>query len=313
MLEVARLLLDAGADPNTTVGDPPGHPSHCSTLFAAAGCADNPAITELLLARGAAPDDHTLYLAAFHPDHRCLRLLLRHGAVTSGSTALAAPISTGDTEAVRLLLDAGADPRHPLPADLLAEAAPPGRDVTAVNAAIEAECPAELIELLLRHGADPDTPDRSGRSPYRQALRRDRSDVAGLLARHGARADGTALDLLLGACLRGDQARTRRLLRDDPGLLDRLGPDDHEVLVQAAGRGRLDAVRLMLDLGFPTDARGGRRRGDSTARGRGLRPRRRRPAPRRPLRGHRGTRPALGIHAPCLGQRRQRPPAGRHR
>jgi hypothetical protein len=67
MLAVARMLLDAGADPNSTVGGRPGQPDHCSTLFAAAGCADNPAITALLLDHGATPDDHTIHLPRYTP------------------------------------------------------------------------------------------------------------------------------------------------------------------------------------------------------------------------------------------------------
>lgn len=48
MVEVARLLLDAGADPNTIVGGQPGGTGFCSPLFAAAGCANHPALTTLL-------------------------------------------------------------------------------------------------------------------------------------------------------------------------------------------------------------------------------------------------------------------------
>ena len=88
--------------------------------------ANNPVITRLLLQRGANPNDgESLYQAAGHPDHRCLRLLLDHGAeldardanfngtplgfatVTSGVH----PESNSDWVAtVRLLLHAGADP-----------------------------------------------------------------------------------------------------------------------------------------------------------------------------------------------------------
>jgi len=64
------------------------------------------------------PDDHDLYLACFaDDDHQCLRLLLDHATNVAGTSALAAPISTGDTVAVRLLLEAGADPSRVLPGD----------------------------------------------------------------------------------------------------------------------------------------------------------------------------------------------------
>ena len=265
MVEVARLLLDAGADPDTTVGGTPGQPTYCSTLFGAAGCADNPALTALLLERGATPDDHTIYLAAFHDDNACLRLLLARSAGMDPamhpgmdqSTALAAPLTTGDTEGVRLLLDAGADPRRPLPAELLAEDAEAGLLVTPLYAAVEAHCATELIELLLARGAGPDAAGGDGLSPYRLAVRRGRTDLADLLGRHGARADATVVDRFLGACMRADRAEAERLLAGAPGLLGRLGDEDRAAIVEAADAGRTRAVLLMLDLGFPLEVHGG--------------------------------------------------------
>ena len=257
MVQVARLLLDVGADPDTTVGGRPGQSSYCSTLFAAAGCADNPAITALLLARGATPGDHTIYLAAFHHGHECLRLLLPHAARMHESTALAAPISTGDVEGVRLLLDAGADPARPLAADLLGERGPADQAIPPLYAAVEAHCPAELVELLLTHGADPNAPGPGRRTPYQLALRRGQAGVADLLTRYGARDDHTAADRFLAACMRADRSEAERRLAQDRDLLDRLGRDDHAAVVDAADAGRTQAVRLMLDLGFPLDARGG--------------------------------------------------------
>jgi hypothetical protein len=41
----------------------------------------------------------------------------------------------------------------------------------------------------------------------------------------------------------------------DPGLVDRLEPGDREALVAAAERGNLASVAVMLELGFPIDAR----------------------------------------------------------
>jgi hypothetical protein len=156
MLAVARLLLDAGASPNTAVGTVP-HPGHCSALYAAAGLANHPALARLLLAAGADPDTPAaLYHTVFHDDHVCLRLLLEHGARAEGGAALAAAISGGDADAVRLLLVAGIDPRQPLPPGALGEAYEQIPPVPPVWAAVEFECPTQLIELLLTHGADPD-------------------------------------------------------------------------------------------------------------------------------------------------------------
>ena len=114
LLAVARMLPDAGADPNGRTGEAGGHGGWTPLRCAVAGAA-NPLITRLLLERGAVPGDHDLYLAGFADDnHECLRLLLFHAAdVTQlAPMALAAPISLHDAERVHLLLEAGADPNR---------------------------------------------------------------------------------------------------------------------------------------------------------------------------------------------------------
>jgi ankyrin repeat protein len=256
LLEVARILLNAGADPRTRVENI-GQRPRCSTLFGAAGTANNPGITQLLLERGAVPDDETLYLAAFFPDHECLRLLLSQAVALDLTSALAAPISIGDIEGVRLLLEAGADPTRPFQADLLGasrEADPP---IGAVAAAIECDCSAELIALLLKHGGDPNAPGRDGSSPVRLATRRGRTDVAELLARYGANDRATEVDRFLAACIHADRDQARRLLGDHPDLLGRLSDEDRGSMIAAAGYGDIEAVRLMLELGFPVTTRAG--------------------------------------------------------
>lgn len=119
--EVAELLMDAGASPDTSVGRVPEF-GHCSALYAAAGLANHPELAELPLKRGADPDTPAaLYHMAFLRDHVGLRLLLDHGARAEGADALAGAISVDDSGAVRLLLDADVDVARPLPAEALGE------------------------------------------------------------------------------------------------------------------------------------------------------------------------------------------------
>jgi ankyrin repeat protein len=249
LLAVAGVLLDAGADPMARTSGPRGGwtPLRCAVAGAA-----YPAITELLLDHGATPGDHDLYLACFGDDkHESLRLLLEHAPDMRQSTALAAPISTGDTEAVRLLLHAGADPSRPLPRD---DGDPPW---PAVYAAIQSSCPVELVELLLDRGADPDAAGPDGRSPYRLATGLGRSDLAGLLRRYRARDDATGTERFLSACLHADRARARHQLARDPGLVGRLTQAERGAIVHAAETGNTAGLALMLDLGFPIEIRGG--------------------------------------------------------
>jgi ankyrin repeat protein len=252
LLAVARLLLDAGAEPNTTAGHR-GERGYCGTLYGAAGCAGNAAITRLLLERGARPDDHTIYLSAFSaPEHECLRLLLPYADNLSESTALAAPISTDDPDGVRLLLEAGVDARYPLPGELFGNPAP---DESPVAAAVRLGCRAELIALLLDHGGDPDEIDREGHSPYRVAMRGGREDVLALLDRHGARDDTSTADRFVAACQRGDRVLAEELAAAEPALVFELTEEGS--MVAAADRGDTAAVALMLDLGVPVDSRAG--------------------------------------------------------
>jgi hypothetical protein len=183
LLAVARMLLDAGADPNGRTGGQGGHGGWTPLRCAVAGAA-NPLITRLLLERGAVPGDHDLYLAGFGDDsHECLRLLLRHATNVAqiARMALAAPISTNYTEGVRLLLEAGADIEardtnwNSTPIDWAAvgsgeqPAGNPRPDWTAA-AAVLLEAGASVEDITLSP-EDPKPP-----SP----------EVAALLRRHGA-------------------------------------------------------------------------------------------------------------------------------
>lgn len=257
LCEVAEALLDGGADPNTAVGRVPER-GHCSALYAAAGLANHPALAELLLRRGAAPDTPAaLYHAAFHRDHVCLRLLLDHGAGSEGADALAAAISIGDIEAVRLLLDAGIDADRPLPPQALGESYAAEPRVGAVYAAVELQCDRELIGLLLDRGGDADAVGQDGRSAYRLAVRYGRTDVAELLGSYGARDDADDVDGFLGACVRADRAEAQRRVARRPGLVDELRAGDLQAICDAAEHGNVAAVQLMVDLGFPLDAKVG--------------------------------------------------------
>jgi hypothetical protein len=248
LLRTARLLLAAGADANGRIAG--GGPSEGSSpLRCAAGSAStgvgHEAIMALLIDHGARIEDDDIYLAAFSRDRRCLRLLLDHADVPkTARKALSAPISTRDTDGVRMLLEAGADPRRfasddgvPLP--------------SVVYAAVDAACPVELLELLAAHGADPSAPGPDGRSPAGLAALRGRDDLSEFFVRHGAGENATASELFIAVCMRADRDEAMRRIAADPGLLGGLSDAEHAALADAAEAGNVAAVTLMLDLGFP--------------------------------------------------------------
>jgi len=63
LLAVARLLLEAGADPSARTGGQAGRDGGWSPLRCAVAGAANAPVTRLLLEHGAVPGDHDLYLA----------------------------------------------------------------------------------------------------------------------------------------------------------------------------------------------------------------------------------------------------------
>ena len=247
LIEVARLLLDAGADPGREDG------RQRSPLFCSAA-QNNPGITRLLLERGARPDDdHMLYLAAFADDHECLRLLLPYAPDIAHTTALSAPLSTGDVTGSPYPPRRGRRPQPParrrrarrVARGHPARAAAFGGHRTGLCASHHRSAPGPWRR--------PQPPGPDGRTPYQVAVRKGQAELAGLLAQHGARTDLTPADRFLSACRQGSRAEAEQILAADPGLLARLTAEDHQALIEAADHGHAEAVRLMLDLGFPPD------------------------------------------------------------
>jgi ankyrin repeat protein len=220
-LDVARLLLERGADPNARYlwyGNLPPF----TALTGAFGEGedrvnqtphpDRDALARLLLDAGADPNDgQTLYNRHFGPDDGHLRLLLEYGL---------------------------SDP------ELLAE--------ELWSAARKNFF--ERVKLLVAHGVDVNTPGvRDGRTPYEAAIRAGNQEIADYLAAHGAeRTPLNPRERLAAACIAGrrDEALAMR------DVLDALSPHERiELVHRAVEAKRPEGVRLLAELGFDISGR----------------------------------------------------------
>jgi hypothetical protein len=231
------LLLEHGADPNVGYlweglsppftaltgafgggeGDPPPH-QHSTAL------------ARVLLEAGADPNDpQTLYNPHWDPDDDWLKLLFEFG------------LDSGDGGRWHRL----PSPKHPTPRAMLED-----QLMAAAHHGFTSR-----VRLLLAHSVDPEGqgtrhPTYEGRTPSQEAALWGNPQVIELLRHAGARSGLDDVDTFLSARMLGDRAQTERLLRGDPTLAERAIAHSPDQLVRAAEKGSLEAVALLIDVGF---------------------------------------------------------------
>ena len=254
IVRIVKLLLDGGADPNAHFWlDYESQRWMQSALYGAAGIANHAGLTTLLLDAGAtvdARDKELLYHVSEFPDATCLRLVLSRGKppIDQVKYCLARPLDFEYPEHVAAFLAAGADPNFRMnwdgPRSLLHKAVYQGRS-------------AQVVQLLVDAGGDVNAIDDRGISVLRSAVRNGDTSVIRLLRDLGARDDGVSsqdaaqgdrITLCLAAA-RNDIATIDRLLDAGAAIDAAGGPDQTPPLHWAAWRGRLDAVRRLVERG----------------------------------------------------------------
>jgi ankyrin repeat protein len=250
--EVVRLLLEAGADPNSyyVQGD-----WLQVALYGAAGIAGDVELTRLLLKAGADPNDQrdglhgneVLYHACELPDPTCARLVIEAGAdqaIVNYNLGRALNFPAPEMVEMFCTHDAQASAGH------LHQAAWRRRPPRTVAALLDAGAPIEAL-------------DEHGLTAMQISVLWGEDAVTALLSERGADASAAPdvpialLDEMVILAVQGGHIETMRRLLDAGARIDG-DPDTAEVpLGEACWRGRAEMVRELVERGAALNFRGG--------------------------------------------------------
>lgn len=237
-LALAGRLIDAGAGPNGSHGNALFPDADLRPLYYAVGIANSPAMAQLLLSRGADPNDgESLYHSMDHSGAPCLEALIAAGARWEGMNSLARALDMEEPDRIRRALALGADPNR-------------GELRPALHHAVLRGRSAEIVTMLLEAGADPNGVDEQGHSVAELAARWGRRDVLALLADRGVTLNLQGRAAFLAACAAADRDAA---LASGVAVAD-LTAQELGLLAEMTGLGNEAAVQLMLELGWPVDA-----------------------------------------------------------
>ena len=245
MLAIADMLVAHGADVDRGSPVHEGSDHMLSPLYFAIGHSDNMVLGRWLLEHGANPNDNeSLYHATELGHHQGLRMLLTHGADPRGTNAMLRAMDFEDTEAVRMLLDAGAL------ADEFDDTPVGGERpwvVPALHQAARRMCGAEMIELLLDAGADPNR-RYADCSAYGFARVFGNAMLAHAIEARGKVPDLTPEEALLAEAADGTKTDGQTI---DPEKL----PDAYRNIVRTILHlpGKLDHIRRLVAIGVEYD------------------------------------------------------------
>jgi ankyrin repeat protein len=243
-VSAARALLDAGASANTGFMEPAHQPAPEwePALYGAAGIAHHAELTRLLLERGADPNQgEVAYHAPETDDNSALKALVESGKLTADTlaTMLLRKSDWHDYEGIKYLLEHGADPNRMT-----------HWGYTALHQALRRDNQLQIIELLLRHGANPNIKNQSdGKSVVSIAARRGRGDALTVFQRSGIDINLNGVEKLIAASAKNDFKSIQTIRERETSLVGVLISEGGTLLAQFAGNGNSDGVRHLLNLG----------------------------------------------------------------
>ncbi|HLU23902.1 MAG TPA: ankyrin repeat domain-containing protein [Bacillaceae bacterium] len=238
--ETARILLEAGANPNAfyIVNGP--FEQRFSALYGVIGIANNDKVAELLLEAGANPNDgESFYHAVEFHNTKSLDLLYKYGVDINGGNAFFHKLDYEDPEGILWFLENGVDLNITI-----------GNGNTPLHWAIYRRRSIETIKLIIEYGANINAERSDNKTPYAIAIRFGYLEAAELLREKGANVEIDIIDQFLGACATEDKVKADLIFQENPNLLSNLTQADKEMLIEFAQLNMKETVRMLLHYGF---------------------------------------------------------------
>jgi ankyrin repeat protein len=243
-VRAATALLDAGADPDGGFWSRGEHSEFETPLYGAAGLAHHAELTQLLLDRGADPNDNeACYHSPESDDNAAMQALVNTGRVTPGnlSMMLVRKHDWHDYDGAKWLLEHGTDPNA-----RFQQAWSP------IHHAITRDNGAAFIELLLDHNADP-LARCDGQTAIRLAAWHGRGDILALFEQRNFPFDFNPVDQLIAACAMHRADRVTEFARDQPDIVEEVVGYGSVLLPQFARTWNSKGCELLVGLGVPVD------------------------------------------------------------
>ena len=242
--EIARQLLAHNADPNSyfVQGD-----ERETALYGAAGVANDPILTQMLLDAGADVNDvDASYHIAEFDSTECVKIVFEAGMNDDlKATTLLHKLDYNDPDGFREILSYGVDPNHQ------------GHwGKSSLHQAIMRGRSDDFVKALIEFGANVNVVRDDGRTPFALAARLGKKSTMEILEQAGADTQLNEVDQVFAACALDDSQTIDEVLAINPDFVSRLKESDKVIFVEAARDGNLVAVANFLKIGIDLEQRG---------------------------------------------------------
>ncbi|MBX3113726.1 MAG: hypothetical protein KF836_04095 [Fimbriimonadaceae bacterium] len=237
-----KILLDAGADPNTQYIHPDYPNEPMSALWGACRIKQDIETVRILLEVGMTPNDHeSLYHTVEIDRPDILQLLIDYGVEEKGSNGLLRSLDFERPLQIKMVLDNGADPNGTMGEGALHHAIRRGRS-------------PEILQILVDAGANLKAFSKERLTLLTHASLRGAPGVYEWAVQVTGESVDDPLQNYVHAVRSGNQEKAQEILAQHPNLPSKFAPIHLALPCQAIMSGETESAKMMLTSGWPVQS-----------------------------------------------------------